>query len=255
MAPCRGRVGLCDLRRRSRWSSGTPTFPRATKLRPSSESRNIPQRYPQHRPKRRNPRVREGRCISAREVHNRRSAPVAQRIRASDFGSEGWGFESLRARYSRKGFRGWDGKRERAGRRLVANRLWNGVQSSGNGSAARWRRGARAVTSRRDRTAGSHFTTTSGALFATDDAGRPDSTTFNETSSSGRTGKPNARRASLTIAQPPRTCVSQRAARRFSSSCNADTLRRSKSTAKRSEESRRKGNPRLSGHRPCPKRK
>ena len=33
-------------------------------------------------------------------------APVAQRIRASDFGSEGWGFESLRARYSRKGFRG-----------------------------------------------------------------------------------------------------------------------------------------------------
>ena len=27
-------------------------------------------------------------------------APVAQRIRASDFGSEGWGFESLRARYS-----------------------------------------------------------------------------------------------------------------------------------------------------------
>jgi hypothetical protein len=43
-------------------------------------------------------RPAEIRCISLSEMQNLWLAPVAQRIRASDFGSEGWGFESLRAR-------------------------------------------------------------------------------------------------------------------------------------------------------------
>ena len=84
----------------SRWCSAMRTFRQAIRPRQSSGSRKISRRYPRHGPKRKPSRARKGRCISASEVRNRGLAPVAQRIRASDFGSEGWGFESLRARFT-----------------------------------------------------------------------------------------------------------------------------------------------------------
>ena len=42
---------------------------------------------------------REG-AAQLSQFHHSKIAPVAQLDRASDFGSEGWGFESLRARFA-----------------------------------------------------------------------------------------------------------------------------------------------------------